>query len=85
MLILADKTNNLHELTTDEYNKLLTENISKTYKKSNLSTMYTINGEAKVIVQDLKIDGRIEQCNQKQSFVTLKDHNENFKKIPSAD
>ena len=47
--------------------------------------MYTINGEAKVIVQDLKIDGRIEQCNQKQSFVTLKDHNENFKKIPSAD
>ena len=47
--------------------------------------MYTINGEAKVIVQDLKIDGRIEQCNQKQSFVTLKDHNESFKKIPSAD
>ena len=30
-LIPADKTNNLHELTTEEYNKLLIENISKTY------------------------------------------------------
>ena len=30
LLIPADKTNNLPELTTDEYNKLLTENISKT-------------------------------------------------------
>ena len=33
LLILADKTNNLYRLTTDEYNKLLTENISKNHKK----------------------------------------------------
>ena len=51
---------------------MLTENISKTYKRFNLSTMYTINAEAKVIAQDLKIDERIEQYNQKQSFITLK-------------
>ena len=57
----ADKTNNLYELTTGKYNKLLTENISKTYKKSNLSTIYAINEEAKVIVQDVKVDERIEQ------------------------
>ena len=84
MLIPADKTNNLHELTADEYSKLLTENISKTYKKSNLSTIYTNNAEAKVIAQDLKIDLRIEQYNQKQSFFTLKDHKENFKNNPKC-
>ena len=33
LLIPVDKTNNLYRLTTDEYNKLLTENISKNYKK----------------------------------------------------
>ena len=33
LLIPADKTNNLYRLTTDEYKKLLTENISKSYKK----------------------------------------------------
>ena len=65
MLIPADKTKNLYELTPDEYKKLLTENISN-----------TINVEAKVIAQDLKIDERIEQYNQKQSFITLKDHKE---------
>ena len=84
LLIPADKTNNLYELTADEQNKLLTENIWKTYKESNLSTMYTINAEAKVIAQDLKIDERIEQYNQKQTFITLKDHKENFKNNPNC-
>ena len=30
----ADKNNNLYELTTEEYSRLLIENISKTYKKN---------------------------------------------------
>ena len=33
LLIPADKANNLYELTTKEYDKLLIENISKMYKK----------------------------------------------------
>ena len=40
--------------------------------------MHTINTEAKVIAQDPKIDEKIEEYNQKQLFITLKDHNENF-------
>ena len=84
LLIPADKTNNLYDLSSDEYNKLLTENISKVYKKSTLSTMDTINTEAKVFAQDLKLDKRTEQCNQKQSFNTLKDHKENFENNPTC-
>ena len=34
MLIRVDKTNNMYKLSPDEYNKLLTEYISKVYKKS---------------------------------------------------
>ena len=33
LLIATGKTNNLYRLTSDEYNTLLTENISKSYKK----------------------------------------------------
>ena len=33
LLIPADKTNNLYRLTTDEYNRLLTEHMFKSYKK----------------------------------------------------
>ena len=33
LLIPADKTNNLYRLTTDEYNRLLTKHMFKSYKK----------------------------------------------------
>ena len=42
LLIPADKTINLYRLTTDKYNKLLTENISKNYKKTDKSSLYSI-------------------------------------------
>ena len=79
MLIPAGKANNLYEQTTDDYNKLLIENISKANKNSDFSTIRSINGEAKLIAQYLNIDQTLEQYNQNQSFITLKDHKENFK------
>ena len=44
--------------------------------------MHTFNTETKIIAQDLPLDGVIEQYNQKQSFIELKDHKENFKNNP---
>ena len=82
LLVPADKTNNLYDLTAEEYNKLLIENISKTYKNSTASAINSINTEAKVIAKDLNLDERIEQYNQNQSFITLKDHKENFQNNP---
>ena len=49
LLVPADKTNNLYKLTTEEYNKLLIENISRTYKKTATSAINSINTEAKAI------------------------------------
>ena len=46
--------------------------------------VFTINAEAKTIFQDLKIDKSIEQYNQKQTFITLKNYKENFKNIPKC-
>ena len=39
---------------------------------------------AKVIAQDLNIDERIEKYSQKLSFITLKDHKENFINNPKC-
>ena len=74
--------NNLYELTTEEYNNLLLENITKTYKKSTVSAIDATNTEAKTIVKHLSLDERIEQYNQNQSFVTIKDYKENFQNNP---
>ena len=83
-LIPADKTNNLYKLTTEEYNKLLLENISKSYKKTNASAINAINTDAKAIAKDLRLNERIEQDNQNQSFITLKYNKENFQKNPKC-
>ena len=56
LLVPADKINNLYELTTEEYNKLLIENISKTYKNPTVSTINSINTEAEAIARDLNLD-----------------------------
>ena len=69
LLIPADRTNNLHKLTTDEFNKLLTENTSKVYKKFPPSTMHAIDTEPRVIAKDLNLDKRIELYNQKNSLL----------------
>ena len=78
LLIPADRINNLYRLTTDEYNKLLTENISKSYKRTDKSSLNSINTEAKNIAKDFKLEDRIEQHSQHESFITLKDHEDNF-------
>ena len=85
ILVPVDKSNNLYELTTEEYNKLQIENISKTYKQITVSAMNSINTEAKAIAKDLNLDERIEQYNQTQSFITLKTISKIFRTIRNAD
>ena len=74
----ADKTNNLYRLTINEYNKLLTKSISESYKKTDKSSLKGINTEVKNIVNDFKLEELIEQHSQHQSFITLKEHQEDF-------
>ena len=44
--------------------------------------MQTINTKGKAIAEDLKLVKMIELYSQKQSFIMLKDHKENFKCNP---
>ena len=48
LLVPADKTNNVYELTIEEYNKLLIENISKKYKRIAVSAINSINTDEKL-------------------------------------
>ena len=48
----ADKTNNLYGTGINNYNKLLTENISKTYRKTNNKPYNSINNEEKIIAEE---------------------------------
>ena len=84
LFIFADKTRNIYEVNKETYNKLLTENITKTYKKASSEAYENINNEAKKIATKLKIDDRAECLAKKNSFITLKDHKENFENSPKC-
>ena len=62
----------------------MTDNITKSYKKTNTAAIYNINKEAKCIGERLHLDDRVEQFNQRESFITLKDHKENFQNNPKC-
>ena len=59
VFVSADKTNNLYEVKPDEYQKLLHNNITKTYKKAPQLIEQEINLEAKSIAEKMKLADRI--------------------------
>ena len=79
---MADKTTNIYQIKPDDYKKLLTETITKDYKRTNEETVTQINREAKGIAVKLKLEERIEQYSEGKAFITVKDHKENFRNQP---
>lgn len=83
ILVFADKTSNLYEVSKSEHEKLLKDNITKTYKKAPQKLEHSTNLEAKNIAKTLNLDDRIECLAKTEAFITLKDHKENFQnKLP---
>ena len=79
VFIFADKTRNIYESSPENYNKLLSENITKSYKIGKEDLAYEINSELKNIADNLSIGDRIDIMAKKPAFITLKDHKDNFK------
>ena len=82
MFVSADRTQNYYEITKENYNKILHENITKTYKKAQPSLPKKINMEAKKIAKDFDIDKKMDITAKRQCFVTIKDHKDDFRVNP---
>ena len=82
--MLADKTTNVYKLDVDQYQKLLTDNITANYKKSNSSMKTEIDIEAKNIASKLSIEDRVESYAKRNAYITLKDHKDNFPNNPKC-
>ena len=79
--VFADKTNNVYRMPTSEHNKLLKENVTKTYLKAPEKLQNTINLEAKSTGTKLKLSDQIEKLAEAPAYITLKDHKENFRSV----
>ena len=84
VIVPADKTNNLYEVSKEKYNTLLSHNVTAKYKKADPKIIKTINLEAKKIASSMNLEDRIEQIANRKAFITLKDHKENFINDPKC-
>ena len=78
VFVCADKTTNIYEVSPEDYEKLLLDNISKDYQQVNKSEVTKVNDEARAIASRLEIADRVEVMSQSLAFITIKDHKENF-------
>ena len=60
------------------------DNLTSTYKKVNTNVIHNINNEAKNIATNLRIADRAECMAERQAFITLKDHKDNFENRPTC-
>ena len=84
VFIFADKTRNIYETDKNTYKKLLTDNISKTYKKMEYNIYNKITKEAKTIANNYGISERVDCLAKSNAFVSLKDHKPNFSSNPKC-
>ena len=78
MLLFADKSTNLYELSRDHYGNLLHDNITQTYQKTHYQIKKKTDREAKKFAKSLGLDERMECYSDQSAFITLKDHKTNF-------
>ena len=72
VLVSVDKSTNFYSVLKDEYKKLLTETITKIYKKAEDGTVDALNSDSKVIAQSVKLPEIVQVLAENQTFVTLK-------------
>ena len=77
-IVAADKANNMYKMSYENYDELLSENITQRYKKEKHQTAASILNECKSIAKKLHIEDRLRPTIEKPAFITIKDHTQNF-------
>ena len=82
VIVPADKSTNLYKIEKNEYEQYVTNNITKEYKKSTDNKVNEINTEAYGIAHNLDLEDRMERLQQTESYITVKDHKDDFPANP---
>ena len=84
ILVSADKTRNFYRMKIKDYDKVVTQNVTKAYKKVTDGDVHDRNLRAKKLVVNLHEKGsdlakRVEIHSAADAFITLKDHDSEFR------
>ena len=80
----ADKTSNLYKLSSGEYNRLMHNAVTATYKKASHKIKENIDKGGVKLAKNAGVLDRMEKNNTSCCFITLKDHKQNFTNNPTT-
>ena len=63
----------------EEYEALVLKNVTNEYKRSSEALVSKVNNGDKKMAEKLEIEDRVYKFSKSQSFVTIKDHKDNFR------
>ena len=78
LLVNTDKSGNVYTFSKNQYKKYICDSATKTYQKSNRNKVDNINYEAKTLREKLNIGDRLQQIQETEVFVAVKDHKVGF-------
>ena len=78
VIVMADKTRNTYLCEPADYQRMMSNAITKDYKKAAPNVVNIINNEAAVIANKLGISDRVDQFRLQDPFITIKDHKQDF-------
>ena len=84
VIVCADKTTNLYHVSKDDHTKLISDNITRDYKKAAADTKTNIDQETKRIGAELELNNRMEVYTTSNCFIKLKDHKDGFQNNPKC-
>ena len=77
--VAADKTENYYRISRIEHDRLVSKNVRKDYKKGPANAINKVNNEDKKIAEELELDDRIYAFSERENYITIKDHKENYR------
>ena len=83
-MTFTNKTTNIYRLTREDYEKIVNDSITATYKNASNNIRKKINAAGKQVLRYHKVLKRMETNGEKNCFISLKDHKENFQNNPTV-
>ncbi len=71
-------------MSPSDYQKLLAENVTKSYKHAQENTATDLKTELTTLADELDISNRVNHMTETQAFITLKDHKPDFENHPKC-
>ena len=84
LIVPADKTTNNYLLPAKTYTALMEKEIQKNYKKEKANNVKKVEKEHLETAVGLELEDRIFSTTERNAFITLKDHKDDFQVNPAV-